>query len=230
MKKYLIIALFVLTCCSSGKEIDEGFLFYTNMDSFGRDYTEWVVKTYDHSISIGSFNKMRIESLDLCDYPFVESEDDKDCLYTLFSLSQWMSASIIGDELTRNPEHWLWFNKHCMRNSIIHSLGKIGFCDSFESYLFAYHSFDPFYNLIKLYAVNVKNGLVVSVVELNHLHTSCGDYGDFKTDVSYYPRKRKCVLCSTHEGIFMEEQHTTKSCTSFVFSPEGKIIWENNNN
>ena len=79
-------------------------------------------------------------------------------------------------------------------------------------------SSDECYDNILLYNINVSNGFVVSVVQLNKLFASfCGDYGNFKTDVFYQPQRRRCLLQSSRCSLAMGEKHTSSETTSFVF-------------
>lgn len=231
MKKYLFITFSILTCCGIQEDTDGLFLSYVNMETSNQ--TKWSLNSYENEISIDYYNAIEIEGLNLIDFPRVESEEEKDYLFSLFTYTEWMIDSIIDDEsITENRQQWFWLTKKTiMQNSELYSLGNVKFCNEFKSYLFVKKRYEQCYGVIQLYAVNVKNEIVVSVVQLNNLFTSyCGDYGDYKTEVSYQPRKRKCVLQLTRGNLLSGEINTRTENTSFRFSSEGKIIWENNNN
>lgn len=226
MKKIVILCLFFLNCCGLGNETNNGFLFYANIDNTIQVQNIWTINTFDNNLSIDDMTALEIEKLDLINYPCVDSEEDKDYLFTLITYTEWKYDSIANvDDMTQHQDNWFWWTKKTiMQNSTIHTLGKIKFCDDFESYLFAKHSFDDRYNSIQLYAVNVFNECVVSIVQLNSLLRSV--HIDSNTDVIYQPHKKKCILYTTRYCHDNEEDYITNESTMFFFSPEGRIQWK----
>ncbi len=226
----IILCFLFLSSCLSLTEKNDGFLFYANIAE--EDSVAWLINPIDDIISIDRYNELNLNELNLNEYKCVESEEDKNSLFDLITYSEWMFDSIADsgeDGTTQNYENWFWFtNKMLKDNYTIYSIGKIVFYNDFESYLFAMHSSDMCYVNIVLYDINVRNGCVVSIVQLNKLFSSfCGDYGGSKTDVSYKPLERRCFLRTSRSGLSMEEKHVSSECTSFVFSLEGRIIWNN---
>jgi len=211
-------------------EKNDGFLFYANISV--EDSVAWQINPLEDKISIDGYNELNLADMNLNEFKSVESEEDKNFLFGLITYSEWMFDSIADsgeDGMTQNYENWFWFTNEMLKeNYTLYSIGKVDFCNDFESYLFAMRSSDECYDNILLFNINVSNGLVVSVVQLNKLFTSsCGDYGYFKTDVFYQLQRRRCLLQSSRGSLAMGEKHTNSENTSFVFSPEGRIIWSN---
>lgn len=232
MKTISVIMCFLfMSSCHSLTEKKEGFLFFANIAE--EDSVAWIINSIENKMSIDRYNYLNLVDLNLNEYKCIESNEDKDFLFALITYTEWMFDSIAdADEggMTQNYENWFWFTNKLFKDKYaLYSIGKVDFDKNFESYLFAIRSSDMCHDSILLYCINVSNGFVVSVVQLNNRFASfCGDYGDFKTDVSYQSRRRRCVLQSTRSSHFVKEKHKSRESTLFNFSSEGRIIWSNN--